>query len=190
MLQPVFGHISDSVAYFISPISTGLDRKTRPGPHTTLPCEGGPRGTHGWRGWTCIPRLPRGAVAYLFRAGSAQTVLLNGQCGRQISLCPHYRLNSQPRKCQGGEEKQGVSRRSAKGRCAKTQRRAGARRKTLIVAGVCEVEGAGWRRRGRGVGISDRRAGSTAPLENLLYSLICETTLCNCWQRSEQWCNH
>lgn len=41
MLQPVFGHISDSVAYFISPISTGLDRKTRPGPHTTLPCEGG-----------------------------------------------------------------------------------------------------------------------------------------------------
>lgn len=46
MLQPVFGHISDSVAYFISPISTGLDRKTRPGLHTTLPCEG--RGGDAW----------------------------------------------------------------------------------------------------------------------------------------------
>lgn len=36
----------------------------------------------------------------LFSAASAQSVLLHGQCGRQISPCPHQPVHSQPRKRQ------------------------------------------------------------------------------------------
>lgn len=58
--------ISDSVAYFISPISTGLDRKARLRPqHNHCPVRGA-----GQKGRTCVHQLPTGAVAYLYSAGS------------------------------------------------------------------------------------------------------------------------
>lgn len=76
------------------------------------------------------------------------------------------------KKMSGGEKKQGVRRRSVEGQCTKHSRKLEPREKQLLLF-ICELEGAGWRY-GGGTGISDRRVGSAAPVENLSYSLICE----------------
>lgn len=124
------GCIADSVTGFMELISTGLDRKSRQNPGGTARSDLRPP-----------PACPRAAQPYLLSAASAQSVLLHGQCGRQISPCPHQRVHSQPRKRQrlrrsresgGGQRKASEQKRS---------RRAAAGRKTLIVAGVCAGRG-------------------------------------------------